>query len=290
MNNNFFNKMERKLSKYAIHNITLYLIVCYSFGYLIQVINSDFIQFITLEPGFILKGQIWRIVTWIIIPPPTINIFFTLLMLYFYYSIGQSLEHVWGTYQLNLYFFSGMVFTVLGSIVLYIILAGLGINVTGLGYMFSTYYVNMSLFLAYAATFPEAMVLLLVIPIKVKFLGIVYGILILVEGIQSFSVGALYGMARMVVIGASLLNFVIFFITQKKGRWRSPKQIKRQMEYRHVTKTASQNSGTDIAKHKCAVCGRTSESNPELEFRFCSKCNGNYEYCSDHLFTHEHVK
>lgn len=27
-----------------------------------------------------------------------------------------------------------------------------------------------------------------------------------------------------------------------------------------------------------------------LDFRFCSKCDGNYEYCSDHLFTHQHVR
>ena len=45
-----------------------------------------------------------------------------------------------------------------------------------------------------------------------------------------------------------------------------------------------------VAKHKCAICGRTSDEYPDLEFRFCSKCNGNYEYCQDHLFTHQHVK
>ena len=47
---------------------------------------------------------------------------------------------------------------------------------------------------------------------------------------------------------------------------------------------------SNITKHKCAICGRTERDGDDLEFRFCSKCNGNYEYCNEHLFTHEHVK
>ena len=42
--------------------------------------------------------------------------------------------------------------------------------------------------------------------------------------------------------------------------------------------------------HKCAVCGRTDKDSPGMEFRYCSKCEGNYEYCMDHLYTHKHVK
>ena len=65
----------------------------------------------------------------------------------------------------------------------------------------------------------------------------------------------------------------------------SPKQMKRRQEFKREVKNSSK-----ITRHKCAVCGRTEETNPELEFRFCSKCDGNYEYCQDHLFTHVHVK
>ena len=58
-------------------------------------------------------------------------------------------------------------------------------------------------------------------------------------------------------------------------------------EFRSKVKAAPKQT---VTRHKCAICGRTDESNPELEFRFCSKCNGNYEYCNDHLFTHKHVE
>ncbi|MGN0308769.1 MAG: hypothetical protein ACI4DN_11205, partial [Lachnospiraceae bacterium] len=96
MKPSFLDRMERKLGKYAIHNLSLYLIICYAFGYIIQIVNSDFFAYLTLEPVYILRGQIWRLVTWILVPPSTSNIFFTLIMLYFYYSIGTNMERVWG--------------------------------------------------------------------------------------------------------------------------------------------------------------------------------------------------
>ena len=87
------------------------------------------------------------------------------------------------------------------------------------------------------------------------------------------------------VIAASLMNFIVFFITGRGKVHMTPKQAFRRQEFRKEVKKT-----TRITRHKCAVCGRTDETNPELEFRFCSKCDGNYEYCQDHLFTHTHVK
>ncbi len=282
MQDNFSRKMERIFEKYAIRNITLYLIICYAFGYIIELVNPEFIYYMTLEPSKILQGQIWRLLTWLVIPPDMSNLFFVLIMLYFYYSIGRSLEMVWGTYRLNVYLLSGMFYTILGSFILYFILMAMGYP-SGMtfGLAFSTTYVNMSIFLAYAATFPDMQVLLFfVIPIKVKVLGIIYGILLVVSCITS-------GWIYWVVIGSSLLNFIVFFLTSRNKVHMTPMQKMRQREFRQQTQPSTT---AKISKHKCAVCGRTSDTNPELEFRFCSKCNGNFEYCQDHLFTHEHVK
>lgn len=279
MKESFSRKFERKFSKYAIPNISLYLLICYAFGYLIQLINPSFLYYLTLEPGYILKGQVWRLVTWILIPPSGSNLFFTLIMLYFYYSIGRSLEAVWGTYRYNLYLFEGMLFTILGSVILYALCPLIGLPAIGWGVLFSTYYVNMSIFLAYAATFPEMQVLIMfILPVRVKYLGIIYGILLLVECIQG-------GIILWVVIGASLMNFVVFYLTSRKRVHMPPKQVKQRTQFKSQVRRSQ-----SITKHKCAICGRTEETNPELEFRFCSKCNGNYEYCQDHLFTHEHIR
>ncbi len=143
------SNFERRFGKYAIKNISLLLIMCYAVGYLIEKVNPVFLLYLTLNPYAILHGQIWRLVTWIIIPPESSNLFFVLIMLYFYYSLGTSLERTWGTYRYNLYLFSGMLFTIIGCFLLmgYCYLFGL---VEGEGFFeylslhFSTYYINMS--------------------------------------------------------------------------------------------------------------------------------------------------
>lgn len=301
------SKFEKKFGKYAIKNISLALILCYACGYLISWINPAFFNYLTLNPyEIIFHGQIWRLVTWLIVPPESFS-FFTLIMLYFYYSIGTTLERTWGTYRYNVYLFLGMIFTAVGAFVLMgysylfqadaIALYGAENYFAIFASRFGTYYVNMSIFLAFASTFPNMQVLVLfLIPLKVKILGIIYGALLLYQFITGYGDGLisygglvmpaqLFTVADRFVIGASLLNFVVFFLTGRSMIHMSPKQVKRRQEFkREVKKTVK------ITRHKCAVCGRTEETNPELEFRFCSKCEGNYEYCQDHLFTHTHVR
>ena len=292
---NQHNGLRRKLEKYAIPNLTLYLIICYGIGYLMQYLVPAGYQYLMLDPFLVLKGQVWRLVTWILIPPDSSNIFFVLITLYLYYSLGGLLERIWGTYKYNVYLFSGLLFTILGAFVLcgYSVLMGAQPTMyTGLYLLnngsavyfgqFSTYYINMSIFLACAASIPDVQVLLMFIfPIKVKWLGIVYGIILLVNCIQG-------GIATWIVVIFSLLNFLVFFLRSKGKMHLSVGQIKRQQEFHQKMRSAGQTKG--ITRHKCANCGRTELDGDDLEFRFCSKCNGNYEYCQYHLFTHEHVK
>ena len=292
---NQHNGLRRKLEKYAIPNLTLYLIICYGIGYLMQYLVPAGYQYLMLDPFLVLKGQVWRLVTWILILPDSSNIFFVLITLYLYYSLGGLLERIWGTYKYNVYLFSGLLFTILGAFVLcgYSVLMGAQPTMyTGLYLLnngsavyfgqFSTYYINMSIFLACAASIPDVQVLLMFIfPIKVKWLGIVYGIILLVNCIQG-------GIATWIVVIFSLLNFLVFFLRSKGKMHLSVGQIKRQQEFHQKMRSAGQTKG--ITRHKCAICGRTELDGDDLEFRFCSKCNGNYEYCQYHLFTHEHVK
>ena len=283
------SNFEKKFGKYAIKNLSLTLIMCYAAGYLIEMVLPGLFYFLTLNPYAIIHGQVWRLVTWILIPQDSSNLFFVLLMLYFYYSLGTSLERTWGTYRYNVYIFSGMLFTIIGSFLMMgycylvrpadMVAYGPSVFFSAVSPLFSTYYVNMSIFLAFAATFPEVQVLLMfIIPIKVKVLGIIYGVMLIANFIQ----GSAYSRFAM---AASLFNFVVFWITSKNHIHMSPKQVKRRQEFRREVKR-----NTGVTKHKCAICGRTELDSPDLEFRFCSKCNGNYEYCQEHLFTHQHVK
>lgn len=284
------SKFEKKFGKYAIPNLTTILIALSALGFVLQMTAPGILAYLSLDAYAILHGQIWRLVTWIIIPPRWSNIFVTVLMLYFYWSIGTTLERVWGTYRYNIYIFSGLLFTVLGSFITlavsYFMYGEIGVGIYSIGaFLFSTNYIMMSIFLAFAATFPEHPVLLMyVIPVKVKWLGIADALILIWE----FIVGAeAFSLSLRAAILFSMLNFIVFFFTNRRRFVRSPKQMKRQHEFKREV-----NRGTRAAvtKHKCAICGRTDESNPELEFRFCSKCNGNYEYCQDHLFSHKHVE
>lgn len=287
---------EKKFGKYAIRNLSFVLVSCYAIGYLIEIMAYNLIFYLTLDPYEILHGQIWRLVTWILIPPSESNIFFTLIMLYFYCSIGTTLERTWGTYKYNVYLFSGMLFTIAGSFLLmgctYLfngqemaMRAAMGPEYVAeyflnISFYFSTYYVNMSIFLAFAATFPDVQVLLMfVIPIKVKWLGVIYGAVLVYSFLQG-------DMNLKFAIAASLLNFVVFFLTSRNMMHLSPKQIHRRQEFRRDVRRGS----AGITKHKCAICGRTEVDSPQMQFRFCSKCEGNYEYCEEHLYTHTHVK
>ncbi len=299
------NKLDRKLEKYAIPNLSLIMTLCYGAGFFISLVMPQIVPLLTLDTYKILHGQIWRLITWILIPGQSFEIL-SIIMLLFYYSIGHTLEQVWGDYLYNKYIFSGMLFTVLGSFI-WLVLSQILISVTNSpteladasaasAGAFTAFYIYMSVFLGFACTFPENRVyLLFIIPIKIKWLGIAYGIYFLYE-VVAYTMYALRGnpvyFVFVVVILSSLMNFLVFFITSMIKRRGTPrarvKQAKRHHEFEKNMRSASPASG--IAKHKCAICGRTEKDNAELQFRFCSKCNGNYEYCNDHLFNHKHVE
>ena len=275
---NWLNKLEKKFGRFAITNLSIWLIGCYVIGYMITFISPTLLNFLALEPEKILQGQIWRLVTWVLVPPSGFGIF-TFVMLFLYYSLGTTLEKTWGTFKYNVYIFSGILFTILGAFILYI--AGLisGSPINGIGAGFSTYYINLSIILAFAACYPDMKVMIyFIIPIKIKWMAyfdVAYLILIcLVSGWP----------VRVVVI-ASILNFIVFFFATRNYHRISPSEIRRKRTYRRKVERSN-----GITKHKCAICGRTEQDGAHLEFRFCSKCVGNYEYCQDHLFTHEHKK
>ena len=275
---NWLDKMERRFGRYAIRNLTMYLLAGYAIGYLLSFTMPQLLTYFTLEPALILKGQVWRLLSWVIIPPND-NIIFVIFMMLLYYSLGNTLESYWGAFRYNVYIFSGILFTVIGAFIVNGLIGG----ITGFGSLYSTYYINMSIFLACASIMPDYQLLLYgIIPIKMKWLAILDVVLLAVDAVQG-------GLIIRIVIIASLLNFIIFFFCNRNLRGHSPKQAARRKKFqKQISRPQNQYAGG--AKHRCAVCGRTELDDPNLEFRYCSKCHGNYEYCQEHLFTHIHVQ
>lgn len=288
----FIDKLERKYGRYGIENLTMYIIISYVLGYALMYINPGALSMLSLNVTKILQGQVWRLITWIVYPPSTSSPFwFVIAILFFYYPISASLEHTWGKFKFTLYILSGMIFTVIAAFILHFVMGGV---LDGLGgIIFSTYYISLSIFLAYSLTYPDMTVLLMfVIPVKMKWMSIVYAAIVIYDVARYFMNGAWF-MALPII--ASLLNFVIFFLGTRDFNRYNPKEIHRKNEFRRAVNGGSKTvpfpgSSNAVTKHKCAVCGRTEKDDPNLEFRFCSKCNGNYEYCQDHLYTHIHKK
>ncbi len=300
----FLNRLERKVGRRAIPNLMLYMIVLYAAGFILEEIIAPgfYGTWLDLDVYRILHGEVWRLVTFVL-QPPSDSLFWVFLELYIYYSIGRSLENMWGSFRFNVYYFSGLLFQIVSAFVFYgiaCLIVGQGmvyINTEGIGSMF---YVNRSMFLAYFVMMPNVtFYIFFLIPVKAKWLGILYGALMGYEAIgyimhYGLRLGGPYALAIVV----SVLNFIIFFFATRNFRRISPAEMKRKADFRRKMNDANRDYGNVVefrgrnvvTRHKCAICGRTELDDDSLEFRFCSKCEGNYEYCSDHLYTHEHVK
>jgi len=268
----FFYNLERRFRKYAIPNLMYYIIGMYGTGLFLQLFAPEFyLQYLALDAQKILSGQVWRVVTFIIYPPGGRSLFGSLIGMYLYYMLGVNLERIWGAFRFNVYFFMGVIGHVAAALVVYIIFRQ--------SIYLTTEFLNYSLFFAFAATFPDLEFLLFfVIPIKAKWMAMFNGIYFLYEFIMG-------NMATRVTIVMSLINFFVFFLLTRDLNRLNPKEIKRKQNFHRQMKIMPQ-GGTH---HKCAVCGRTEKDSPNLEFRYCSKCEGSLEYCSEHLYTHKHV-
>lgn len=280
---NWLDKLERKLGRFAIPNLTVYLLIGYVIGFGIMYLMPEMVGYLTLEPALILRGQVWRLISWVLIPPTT-NLISLVFLVLLYYSLGTALEGTWGSFRYNVYIFSGLLFTVLavfGLYAFYYFRYGVEVPLSMIG-LIGTNYITMSIFLAFAAIYPNMEVMLyFILPIKMKWMALVYVVLAGYDFING-------GIGIRVAIGASLLNFVIFFLSTRNFKRFGPREQARKAKFKK--QSSPHMTYTNGAHHRCAVCGRTELDDPCLEFRFCSKCNGNYEYCQDHLFTHEHVK
>ncbi|SHF01259.1 rhomboid family intramembrane serine protease [Clostridium fallax] len=262
----FLNKLERKYGKYAIRDLMKYIVILNLAVYLINYMfpSIDVIYKLAYIPELVLKGQVWRIVTFLFIPPDT-SLIFILFVLYFYYFIGLSLEQVWGSFKFNIYYLVGA----LGTIIAATIIGGAA----------NPLYLNFSLFLAYAYFYPNNEVyLFFIIPIKVKYLAYLDLFFLFVQFFKG-------GMVTKVLILVALLNCILFFGKDIMKTMKSNKKAfdnKRRFENKKGQKKEY--------FHKCYKCGITDKDDPNMEFRYCSECDGHYEYCMKHLHDHFHIK
>lgn len=312
------NKFGKKFGRFAIPRLPLIMTWCFIAGYIFAYFFESFYPYLLLDPAMMVEHhQWWRLISWIFtIPFPlsdTLSYLLAPIALYFYYFVGTQLEGVWGRQMLNLYVFGNILLTDIAVIVTYLIdsnaaarnvLEAISTGGWILPVTDSTRYMLLSMFLALAVIFKDQVVLFaLVVPMKMKWMAVIDAAFMLYEFIK-FP----YLYTRVVII-VCVVTFGIFFLINMKKTGRSMAQIQRSRQFKKAYESGRRQNTSDTHEvmhrsdrgnvitmrpktkgpiHQCAVCGRTELDNEDLEFRYCSKCNGNYEYCSDHIFTHVH--
>ncbi len=257
------NKLERSFGRYEVPRTTEGLIVLQVLTYVLTYARPEILQTIYLIPAYVLQGEVWRLFTFLAVPPVT-NPIFAFFFWYIFYMMGTALEGHWGIFRYNIYLLIGYFATI--------------------GFSFLTpwapstnAFLQGSVYLAFAFLYPDfQLYLFFIIPVKIKWLAMLTWagyLFIIIFGSWS---------SRLLVI-ASIMNFLLFFGQDIVERIRTGR---RKMEYQ--AKQFGSASKQDYF-HRCTVCGITDVTNPDMDFRYCTQCYGTCGYCTEHLRNHSHI-
>ena len=253
-----------------------------------QISGNPFLyNLLYFDRELILKGQVWRLITY----PLTYNagnLILTAIVLFCYYSIGRAIENIWGSLRFTLFYLTGVL-----MMDVYCMIFG--------GYA-SVTYLNLSLFLSYATLYPDAHFLLFfIIPIKAWIFAVFDLAIVLIDlltmpfPINFFSVISLAN--YFLFFGSDVLNVIPMSWRANAGRLFRKKPVRHTSQSRPKVipfDAGSYEASTATVKapytHRCTVCGRTDISHPDLEFRYCSRCKGYYCYCEEHISNHSHIQ
>ena len=291
-------KLRRKFETFCfrnrnkgIPNLMLYLCIGSAVVYLMSMFaNTDILYYwLYFDRDLILQGQVWRLISY----PLTYdagNIVLTAISLLCYYSLGRAIENSWGTFKFNLFYLSGIVMMDIYCMI-FPCYASVG-------------HLNLSLFLAYATMYPDAQFLIMfIIPVKAWVLGVFY-LAITLYNLIIFSIPVFYFPYNLFPLVA-IANYLLFFgkdvVNVFPMSWRAnARRLFRKKAKQTKAKTvpfpgagsyeASVATPRQPYTHRCTVCGRTDVTDPDLEFRYCSRCRGYYCYCQDHINNHTHIE
>ena len=267
----------------------LYVSIATAAVYLYTLLTGDYRPYFWLvfDRDLILQGQVWRLISYpLVYGVGTPNILLVGISLFCYFSLGRAIENAWGTLRFNLFYLTGIVMMDIFSMIF--------------NCWADVYYLNTGLFLAYATMYPNTHFLLFfIIPVKAWIFALLDLLLILI-GLFNFPF-TVYNLFPLI----ALANYFLFFgkdvvnvfpiswqanvrrLLRKKPKASGAKPIPFPSAGSYQATTATPKAPYT---HRCTVCGRTDVSNPELEFRYCSRCNGYYCYCQDHISSHTHIQ
>ena len=261
-----------KHPKLGIPNLMNYIVIGSVVVFLLDMFSNGYCSaLLDFSLYHILRGQVWRLLSFIFVPYSR-SLLLTALSLYFYWMIGSTLEREWGSTKFTVFYFMGVILNMLLGFVT--------------GYATMTY-VNLSMFFAFATLYPETRFLVFfIIPVKVKWLAWIDAALFIFS-IVNYLVHGYFLFALIPII--AILNYFLFFSAEFARLFRRVKHktSPQTINFKKAQKKARETKGY---MHKCAVCGVTDADDPNMEFRYCSKCNGYHCYCMNHINSHVHIE
>jgi hypothetical protein len=258
------NRLERRFGRYAVPQVTLGLIMLQVVVYVLTFARPEIQAGLYLIPDLVMAGQVWRLITFLAVPPVT-NPVFAFFFWYFFFLMGNALDSFWGTFRYNIYLLIGYLATV-------------AVSFSVPNAPSSNAFLQASVFLAFAFLNPDFLIyLFFIIPIRIKWLAlftwIMYGF-ILITGPW---------ISKFLVI-ASIFNYLVFFGADIRDRIKTGR---RQMAFQANRFAGSRTA--DEPFHRCVVCGITDKTHPDMDFRYCLECAAGSGYCTEHIFNHPHV-
>ncbi len=293
------NRFERFCFKHrskGIPNLMLYVSLGSALVYFMSMFaqNDVLWYWLHFNRELILQGQVWRLITYpLVYGLGNTNVLLVVISLFCYYSLGRAIENAWGTFRFNLFYFSGVIL-----MDLFCMIFG---GITSIFYFNLSYYLNLSLFLAYSTLYPDSHFLLFfIIPVKAWIFALIDLALTFYDVISMWAFFP-YNLFPLIAIA----NYLLFFgkdvanVIPLSWRINFNRLFKKQSGQTKAKTIPFPNAGSyeaTVAKpkepytHRCTICGRTDVSHPDLEFRYCSRCNGYHCYCIDHINDHTHVE
>ena len=262
---------------FGIPNLMKYIVIGNVMVYFLDLFSRGYASWmLSFSSPLILQGQLWRVLSFIFVPTGGGFVLWFVMTTLFYYYIGNALERQWGTTRFTVFYGLGILLN---------IIMGFVMGST------SMYYINMSMFFSFATLYPEMQVLLFgILPLKVKWLAWLDAALFAYDiFFRIFSQQWITAVLPLV----ALLNYFIFFwddlmsAVRRTGQRAAYRANPQTINFKKAQKQVQERRGY---LHKCAVCGITDADDPDMEFRYCSKCNGYYCYCMKHINDHVHVE
>ncbi len=317
MNNSLRRRFERFCFRHrdaGIPNLMLYICLGSGLMTILSMMNggSALYALLCFDKAAILRGQVWRLVSWLLTEQLGGNPVLSVLFLYFFYRLGSAVETSIGTFKFNLFYLSGVVLMDIFALIFcpteITVVGGMLFPPEAFTYFYSNmaYYLHLSMVLAFSTMYPDSQFLVMfVIPVKAWVLALIDLVLIGVEVFNMCYPVMLFPHCLFPLIG--LLNYFLFFGPDMGNllplSWRAKLRRKRsgkgnvhseRPKVVPFTAPGRQSPGQDQAKapytHRCTVCGRTDTEYPDLEFRYCSRCRGYHCYCEDHISSHAHIE